>query len=212
MKIKSLFAISILASTSILLIASCSNSASSSMMRNQSANSSAPISMEKSRSSSTNEVNESEAFASTKKDRPGLATTWGKSVKSPLGSMNFTRASTMPVGVDAIFYNNNEGLEAMGGKEMKVAPMQQAARGIIEWGIKGNMGMLSSYKSYTGNGYRRFTQGSNDGTYSIVIKNRCKSRVQVVLSVDGLSVVNSKPTNSQGAGYVIDPEKVLEVK
>jgi hypothetical protein len=157
-------------------------------------------------------VDSSEAFAKPAKERPGLATTWGKSLKASLGDIRFTRASSAPVGVDAIFYNNREGLDAMGGRNMKVDAMQTAAGGIIEWGIKGGIGYLPAYKSYTSGGYRRFAQGAHGGHYSIVIKNVCKSRVQVVASVDGLDVLDGKPASASRPGYVIDPGKTLEIK
>lgn len=163
-------------------------------------------------SRSDNSVDSAEAFAKPAKERPGLATTWGKSIKSPMGDLRFTRASNAPVGVDAIFYNNREGLEAMDAMDMKVDAIQTAAGGIIEWGIKGGIGYLPAYKSYTSGGYRRFAQGAHGGQYSIVIKNRCKSRVQVVASVDGLDVLDGKPASVSRPGYVINPGETLEIK
>jgi hypothetical protein len=157
-------------------------------------------------------VDAGEAFAQPAKERPGLATAWGRGIKAPLGDLRFTRASVAPVGVDAIFYNNREGLVAMDAMDMKVDAMQVAAGGIIEWGIKGSIGYLPAYKSWTSGGYRRFVQGSHGGTYSIVIKNRCKSRVQVVASVDGLDVLDGKAASVKRPGYVIDPGKTLEIE
>lgn len=156
-------------------------------------------------------VDSAEAFAQPAKDRPGLATSWGKSVKSPLGDLRFTRATAGPAGVDAIFYNNREGLEAMDAMDMKVDAMQPAAGGIIEWGIKGGLGYLPAYKSRTEGGYRRFAQGAHGGHYSIVIKNRCQCRVQVVASVDGLDVLDGKPASVRRPGYIIDPGQTLEI-
>jgi len=155
-------------------------------------------------------VRESEAFAKPVKERPGLATQWGGSVKSVLGDTRFTRASTKPYGVDAIYYNDAEGLTAMGAKDRKVDGMQQAAGGVLEWGIRGGFGMLPAYRSYS-NG-RRYVEGRNGSTYSIVIKNRCKSRILVVLSVDGLDVMDGKPAGTSRPGYVINAGDTLEVK
>ena len=166
----------------------------------------------KEKSQAAGSVDSAEAFAKPAQERPGLATSWGKSVKSPLGDLRFTRASSGPVGVDAIFYNNREGLEAMDAMDIKVDAMQTAAGGIIEWGIKGGIGFLPAYKSWTSGGYRRFAQGAHGGSYSIVIKNRCKSRVQVVASVDGLDVLDGKPASVKRPGYVIDPGQTLEIK
>ena len=157
-----------------------------------------------SKTRSSDNVSSGEAFAKPAKERPGLATTWGKTVKQPVGDLRFTRASSGPAGVDAIFYNNHQGLEAMGAKDMSVNAMQTAAGGIIE--------MLPAYKSYTLGGYRRFAQGSHGAGYSIVVKNVCKCCVQVVLSVDGLDVLDGKPASISRPGYVIEPGKTLEIK
>ena len=153
-----------------------------------------------------------EPFAKPAKERPGLATAWGDSVNSPMTEMRFSRASSEPAGVDAIFYNNREGLEAMGAMGTRVEGMQQAAGGIVEWGVKGGIGLLPAYKSWSSGGYRRFVQGSNGSTYSIVIKNSCKCRVQVVLSVDGLDVIDGKPASKTRPGYVIESGKTMEVR
>jgi hypothetical protein len=195
----------------VLIVASCSSSGP----RNYS--DASPLSAAKERSAGSfkptgSGVRSEEAFATRAKERPGLATTWGDSVKMPMTDTRFSRSTSQPVGVDAIFYNNHEGLEAMGAKDMDVGGMQQAAGGIIEWGIKGSIGMLPAYKSYTNNGYRRFVQGSSGASYSIVIKNVCKCRVQVILSVDGLDVLDGKPASMNRAGYVIEPGKTLEVE
>lgn len=155
-------------------------------------------------------VAESDAFAKPTKERPGLATQWGNSVKSSMNTTRFKRASTKPYGVDAIYYNDSAGLKAMGVKDMRVEGMQQAAGGVLEWGIRSGFGMLTSYKSY-GN-YRRYVEGRNGSTYSIVVKNRCMSRILVVLSVDGLDVMDGKPAGTSRPGYVINAGEKLEVK
>jgi hypothetical protein len=157
-------------------------------------------------------VDSAEAFAKPAKERPGLATTWGKMTKSPMGDLRFTRAGSAPAGVDAIFYNNREGLVAMDAMDLKVDALQTAAGGIIQWGIKGGIGYLPAYKSWTTGGYRRFAQGAHGGNYSIVIKNVCQCRVQVVASVDGLDVLDGKPASVARPGYVIEPGKTLEIK
>jgi hypothetical protein len=100
----------------------------------------------------------------------------------------------------------------MGGMQMSVDALQPAAGGLIEWGIKGGIGYLPAYKSRTMNGYRRFAQGAHGGQYSIVIKNRCKCRVQVVASVDGLDVLDGKPASVSRAGYIIAAGESLEIK
>lgn len=143
-------------------------------------------------------------------ERPGLATGFGESARSPWNRQSFVRASAKPAGTGAIFYNDREGIEAMTGYKEKVAGMQSSAGGMIEWGIKGGFGFLPTYHTYSSS--RRFVVGSRDGSYSIVLKNRCKSRLEVVLSVDGLDVIDGKTASFGKRGYVIAPDETLEVK
>lgn len=162
-------------------------------------------------------VSSSEAFAAPKKERPGLATTFGKAMDSPSPSMSFERATSKPYGVDVIYYNNREGLKAMDALDSKVDGFQTAAGGVLEWGIKGAFGFLPTYRSYPsysrgGGDNRRFVEGSHGSTYSIVLHNRCKADLQVVLSVDGLDVIDGKPASVTKRGYVVPAGKTLEVK
>jgi len=158
-------------------------------------------------------VDSSEAFATPKKERPGLATTFGRSIKSPMPNTAFERATAKPYGVDAIFYNDHDGLKAMGALDDSISGFQTAAGEVIEWGIKGNFGFLPTYRSYShgASSYRRFVEGKNGGTYTIVLHNRCKCDLQVVLSVDGLDVQDGKPASVTKRGYVVPAGETLEV-
>ncbi len=142
-------------------------------------------------------------------ERPGLATGWGDERKSEMSYSDFDRASSKPVGTDAIFYNDSEGIKAMSRAPEKVGPMQTAAGGLVEWGIKGGYNYLPAYKDY---GYgRRLVGGSKGGSYSIVVKNRCKSALEIVASVDGLDVMDGKTAGFSKRGYIVDPGETLEI-
>lgn len=145
------------------------------------------------------------------KERPGLATRWGEETDAPVSFRSFTRASSKPAGTDAIWYNDKKGLEAMDGRTWKVEGMQQAAGGMVEWGVRGRVGWLPAYKSSYWGG-KRFVQGSKGGRYKLVVKNRCKSRLEVVLSVDGLDVMDGKTASFRKRGYIVDPGETLEVE
>jgi hypothetical protein len=161
-----------------------------------------------------NGVNAEEAFAAPRKERPGLATTFGESRKSPMSSTAFERATSKPWGVDAIYYNNQEGLEALGARNSKISGLQMTAGSVMEWGVRGSFGFLPTYYSYTSSSgrNRRFVEGTPNGRYTIVLKNRCKSALQVVLSVDGLDVIDGKPASVTKRGYVVPAGETLEVE
>ena len=144
-------------------------------------------------------------------ERPGLATAFGESENSPWNRQSFVRASSKPAGAGLVFYNDKEGIEAMTGSKRKMDGMETAAGEMIEWGIKGGFSYLPTYKTYSW-GARRFVVGDRDSSYSIVLKNRCKSRLEVVLSVDGLDVIDGKKAALSKRGYVIGAGETLEVK
>lgn len=142
-------------------------------------------------------------------ERPGLATGWGAERNSEMSYTSFVRASSKPVGTDAIFYNNSEGIKAMARAPEKVGAMQTAAGSLVEWGIKGRGGYLPAYKEY---GYgRRLVAGSKDSTYTIVVKNRCKSALEIVASVDGLDVMDGNTASFTKRGYIVYPGETLEI-
>ncbi len=143
-------------------------------------------------------------------ERPGLATGWGEEKKSELVQGSFVRASSKPAGTDVIYYNDSKGVDAMTGYKERVSPMQTAAGQLVEWGVKGGIGFLPSYKE---GGYgRRLVAGDHGSTYSIVVKNRCKSALEIVASVDGLDVQDGQSASFSKRGYVVEPGKTVEIE
>lgn len=140
--------------------------------------------------------------------RPGLATGYGEEMKDPLRRESFVRASRQPAGTDRIYYNDRSGIEAMTSYRYRTRGLRQAAGGMVEWGIKSGFGQANTYES----GGQRYVTGSPGKAYSIVVKNRCQSRVEVVLSVDGLDVMDGKSASVNKRGYLIAPGDTLEVK
>ncbi len=150
-----------------------------------------------------------DAILNSPAERPGLATGWGAERNSEMSYTSFVRASSKPAGTDAIFYNDSEGIKAMSRAPEKVGPMQTAAGSLVEWGIKGGYGYLPAYKEY---GYgRRLVGGSKGGRYSIVVKNRCKSALEIVASVDGLDVMDGQTAGFSKRGYIVYPGETLEI-
>ena len=141
--------------------------------------------------------------------RPGLGTGWGDRLSSEMGYTGFVRGASKPYGgVASIYYNDKEGVAAMTSWKYSGKGMQTAANGLVEWGVKGSFGSLKNYHS----GNRRFVVGRQGQRYSLVVKNLAKSRLEVVLSVDGLDVLDGKTAGMKKRGYIIAPGKTLQVK
>jgi hypothetical protein len=142
-------------------------------------------------------------------ERPGLATGWGHEKTSEVSDRNFIRASSKPAGTDAIFYNNKDGIKAMASYPASVKPMQSAAGSLVEWGIRGRTGYLPAFKEY---GYsRRLIAGEKEGTYSIVVRNRSQSALEIVASVDGLDVMDGKTASFSKRGYIVAKGETLTI-
>ena len=133
----------LMSGVSIWMLGSCS-SPTAGRAGNAFAPESSPA-LSKGESSFPGRATPEEAFAVPKKDRPGLATTFGRSIKDPMPPTSFNRASAKPDGVDAIYYTDREGLKAMRTMDERIEGYQTVAGGVLEWGIKGNFGFLPTY-------------------------------------------------------------------
>lgn len=153
--------------------------------------------------------NSIDALQNNPKTRPGLGTGWGSEVSSNIGYTSFRRASSKPESVATIYYNDKEGVAAMTGAwRYTGSGMQRAANGLVEWGVKGSWGTLKNYNA----GSRRYVVGRKGATYALVVKNICHSRLEVVLSVDGLDVMDGRAASVSKRGYIIQPGKTLTIK
>lgn len=147
---------------------------------------------------------------SVPKQRPGLGTGWGERISSSLGNTHFVRENDRPYGgVAMIHYNDKEGIDAMAGSHKnKTSSFQKAANGAVEWGVKSGWGSPNHYMS----GSRRYVVGKKGRNYSLVVRNVSDSRLEVVLSVDGLDVMDGKAASFKKRGYIMAPGEKLEVK
>lgn len=151
-----------------------------------------------------------DSYAASEAQRPGLATGWGQEKVSSIYGRGFTRASSKPHGIDTIHYNSPEGIDAMTRHPQKVAAMQRAAGELVEWGIRSRGRYLPTYKEGWGYG-RRLVEGKKNSPYQIVVKNRSRSTLEIVCSVDGLDVMDGKTASFKKRGYLVDPGKSLTI-
>jgi hypothetical protein len=145
-------------------------------------------------------------------DRPGLGTKWGETRISRVASAAFDRASKRPLAVAAINYNNAAGIRAMAGavEGRRTWPQLRSPAGsLVSVGLRDQSGNFLPGLII---GDRWFVVGEEGRRYSIVVRNRSALRLEVVLSVDGLDVIDGRPASFGKRGYLIDPHRQLVVE
>jgi hypothetical protein len=147
------------------------------------------------------------------KHEPGLATTFGERRHSRVSTAPFARANKMsPFAVGKLFYNDPSGIAAMSDSHpgsRKHTRRFPVGVGHVEFGLRdGNGHFLTGFRS-AGNNYIAGIAGRR---YTIVVKNHSPGRIEAVVSVDGLDVIDGKPASTQKRGYLIDGFGDLEIE
>lgn len=145
-------------------------------------------------------------------DRPGLGTQWGETRSSRISTMPFNRADPgSPFATATLYYNDDEGARAMAGYagfRRTPAGSFTVANGLVSVGLRDEGGRF-----FTGvvSGGRNYVIGEAGRRYTIVVRNNTSSRLEVVLSVDGLDVLDGKPAAFHKRGYLVDPRGEVEI-
>lgn len=145
-------------------------------------------------------------------DRPGLGTEWGESRSSSITTVAFQRAeATNPFGMTSLFYNDEEGARSsasIAGFRRTSGGMNPVAGGALLIGLRDESGaFLNGFVA----GEKNFVVGEAGRRYSIVIRNRTPNRVECVVSVDGLDVIDGKSGAFTKRGYLVQPHGELEI-
>jgi hypothetical protein len=144
--------------------------------------------------------------------RPGLGTEWGETRTSRISTVPFVRSdTTTPFAMAGVFYNDEQGARAManasGFRRTSGGPIP-AAGGAVTVGLRDERGgFLSGFVA----GGKSFVVGEAGQRYTIVVRNNTDLRFEVVLSVDGLDVLDGKNASFAKRGYIVDPRGELEV-
>jgi hypothetical protein len=146
-------------------------------------------------------------------DRPGLGTVWGETRESRITTVSFERADpSTPFSTASLFYNDAQGANAMAsasGFKRFSGGQVRADGGVVSIGLKGGDGRFLS--GFTAGG-RNYVIGEAGDRYSIVVRNHAPDRVECVVSVDGLDVLDGKPASFRKRGYLIDGHGQVEVE
>jgi hypothetical protein len=144
-------------------------------------------------------------------ERPGLGTSAGQEKYSQLESTRMLRKSDTPDAVDSFHYNDEVGAKAMaeilGGRMTKRSGLFAAAGERLKVGL---VRYSSVYPHYDVNG-KRIVIGENGSHYEVRLENRSKKRLEVVLSVDGLNVLNGDAASPKQRGFVLEPKQMYDV-
>ena len=152
-------------------------------------------------------------FAQAPVDRPGLGTKWGETRQSRVGITDFERADPdHPLSTATIYYNDAAGVRAMAGAvawQRRWSMLPAPTESLISIGLKDQNGRFLPGLIV---GDRWFVVGEVDGRYSIVVRNKTNLRLEIVLSVDGLDVLDGRKASLRKRGYIIPPHSQLTVE
>lgn len=155
----------------------------------------------------------SSRFAEAPTERPGLGTKWGETRQSRVGFADFERADRVhPIATAAIYYNDAAGIRAMVGaaawrRSWPILPVP--TQSLISIGLKDQSGRFLPGLII---GDRWFAVGEEGHRYSIVVRNKADLRLEVVLSVDGLDVLDGRRASLRKRGYIMMPRSQLIVE
>lgn len=145
-------------------------------------------------------------------DRPGLGTQWGENRDSRISRVSFVRDnSTSPFSTAAVYYNDEEGARAMSntaGFRRAASGSFSVAGGLVSIGLRSNHGnFLPGFVA----GGRSYVVGEAGQRYSIVVQNHTDFRLEVVVSADGLDVMDGAEASFSKRGYVLDPRGEIDI-
>ena len=145
--------------------------------------------------------------------RPGLGTSWGETRESQVTATGFRRADFgRPLATAAIHYNDAAGIRAMVGavQPRRTRPaLSDAAGNLITVEIRDEAGGLLPGLTVAGHW---FVVGESGRRYAISVRNHSDSRLEVVLSVDGLDVIDGRPASYRKRGYIVEAGRRLVVE
>lgn len=145
-------------------------------------------------------------------DRPGLGTQWGEQRDSRITNVPFERGNgSTPFATSILYYNDEEGARSMAtssGFARTAGGLYPISNGALQIGLKGENGAWLSGFTATS---RNYVVGEAGLRYTIVVRNATPFRIECVLSVDGLDVLDGKDASFSKRGYIVDARGEIEV-
>ena len=145
-------------------------------------------------------------------DRPGLGTGYGEDRSSLVHELPFARANpSRPIARAAIYYNDAEGVRAMAAAvepQRRWPVLDEPAGRLVSFALRDQSGRILPGVNAGG---RWFVIGEQGRRYSIALQNETDYRLEAVMSVDGLDVVNGRPASLARRGYILGPRQKIVI-
>lgn len=148
-------------------------------------------------------------------ERPGLGTKLGHVVQQNASNTHFYRRnSNLPDATATFHYNDDEGarlMAAIHGRAMKHGGSFDLVPGRLRVAVKGGSFYYSQTLKHYRAGGRYFVIGTPGTSYSLLFENLTRQRMEIVVSVDGLDVLNGRPASVRNHGYVIPARSAITI-
>lgn len=137
-----------------------------------------------------------------------LGTAWGESRESQVRDVDFVRARSKPDAVDELRYAGGPPFSSY--LALKQGP-QEVAKGLLSAGLKDDHGRWLPSYAECGPVRRVGVIGKTGQRYEVVLRNESRERIEVVVSVDGLDVLDGRPAGYSKRGYIIGPRNSITI-
>lgn len=141
------------------------------------------------------------------KSRPGLGTQLGHEIYDSSSTATFYRKpSGQPDAVGTFHYNDEEGARLMAGLQGRTVRRGgdfELIPGKLRVSVMGDSWASGKAREYYEAGKGIFVIGTPGEGYSLKLENRTDKRMEVVVSVDGLNLLDGQPASVKKVGYVI---------
>lgn len=144
-------------------------------------------------------------------ERPGLGTSWGETRHSEVTQTYFERDGSSPSYSGALNYNDEQGAYALAARDGRVrsSRAELGLGGAVTVSLVDESGR--TMRAYRGGG-RTVAVGGHGDRYSIFVQNHTNERFEIVLSVDGLDVLDGRDAGYGKRGYLLDAYGTLEIE
>jgi len=147
------------------------------------------------------------------RQRPGLATAFGENRPSTIARTRFKRDGRDPMLQLTMHYNDRSGLDVLMNRQYAAPKMtngpMSAHRGDFAYGLRGEAGQW--LPTWVASGWT-FVEGKPGERYLIIVMNQSPLRREVVISVDGLDVMDGQSASTKKRGYILDPGQEFAVE